>query len=79
MPTLQFKGKSSVWNHHLAIPYHTVDAVANLGYQPDLTPKTGDQTTLTTGNDPAPVLEICSLRAITCWLLKPCCPNLPGA
>jgi len=25
MATLQFKGKSAVWNHHLAVPYHTLD------------------------------------------------------
>jgi adenine-specific DNA-methyltransferase len=25
MPTLQFKGKNIIWNHHLAIPYHTLD------------------------------------------------------
>ncbi|OGI57997.1 hypothetical protein A3C60_02280 [Candidatus Nomurabacteria bacterium RIFCSPHIGHO2_02_FULL_37_45] len=25
MPSLEFKGKSSVWNHHLSVPYHTLD------------------------------------------------------
>lgn len=25
MPTLQFKGKSAVWNHHLSVPYHTLE------------------------------------------------------
>lgn len=25
MPSLEFKGKSSVWNHHLSVPYHTLE------------------------------------------------------
>lgn len=25
MATLQFKGKSAVWNHHLSVPYHTLE------------------------------------------------------
>lgn len=25
MATLNFKGKSAVWNHHLSVPYHTLD------------------------------------------------------
>ncbi len=25
MATLQFKGKSAVWNHHLSVPYHTLN------------------------------------------------------
>jgi len=25
MPTLQFKGKNIIWNHHLAVPFHTLD------------------------------------------------------
>lgn len=25
MPTLNFKGKSAVWNHHLSVPYHTLE------------------------------------------------------
>lgn len=32
MPTLQFKGKTSIWNHHLSIPYHTLDEVKELHY-----------------------------------------------
>jgi len=35
MPTLQFKGKTIIWNHHLSIPYHTLDEVAELSFQPD--------------------------------------------
>lgn len=35
MPTLQFKGKSIIWNHHLAVPYHTLDEVPELHYQPE--------------------------------------------
>jgi adenine-specific DNA-methyltransferase len=33
MPTLQFKGKSIIWNHHLSIPYHTLDEVSKLHFQ----------------------------------------------
>ncbi len=25
MATIQFKGKSAVWNHHLSVPYHTLE------------------------------------------------------
>lgn len=32
MPTLQFKGKNIIWNHHLAIPYHTLDDVSELDF-----------------------------------------------
>jgi len=35
MPTIQFKGKNIIWNHHLAIPYHTLEEVPKLDYQPD--------------------------------------------
>ena len=35
MPTLQFKGKNIIWNHHLSIPYHTLDEVEKLHYNPD--------------------------------------------
>jgi adenine-specific DNA-methyltransferase len=34
MPTLQFKGKNIIWNHHLSIPYHTLDEVDKLNYKP---------------------------------------------
>lgn len=33
MPTLQFKGKNIIWNHHLSIPYHTLDEVSKLHFQ----------------------------------------------
>jgi len=33
MPTLQFKGKNIIWNHHLSIPYHTLDEKENLNYR----------------------------------------------
>jgi len=33
MPTLQFKGKNIIWNHHLSVPYHTLDEVPELDYQ----------------------------------------------
>ena len=32
MPTLQFKGRQAVANHHLVIPYHTLDEVPELDY-----------------------------------------------
>ncbi|MCJ7812225.1 site-specific DNA-methyltransferase, partial [bacterium] len=35
MPTLQFKGKNIIWNHHLSIPYHTLDEVKELHYKPE--------------------------------------------
>jgi adenine-specific DNA-methyltransferase len=35
MPTLQFKGKNIIWNHHLAIPYHTLDETEKLHFQPE--------------------------------------------
>ncbi len=40
MPTLQFKGKNIIWNHHLAIPYHTFDEVNDLDFS---APKLKDQ------------------------------------
>jgi len=33
MPTLQFKGKNIIWNHHLSIPYHTLEEVSKLNFQ----------------------------------------------
>lgn len=33
MPTLQFKGKDMIWNHHLSIPYHTLEEVQKLNFQ----------------------------------------------
>lgn len=35
MPTLQFKGKNIIWNHHLSVPYHTLEEVPELHYQPE--------------------------------------------
>lgn len=35
MPTLWFKGKNIIWNHHLAVPYHTLDEVPELHCQPE--------------------------------------------
>jgi adenine-specific DNA-methyltransferase len=35
MPTIQFKGKNIIWNHHLSVPYHTLEEVAELHYQPE--------------------------------------------
>ncbi|NSW52984.1 MAG: site-specific DNA-methyltransferase [Anaerolineae bacterium] len=36
MPTLQFKGKAIIWNHHLSVPYHALDSVPDLDFRPDL-------------------------------------------
>lgn len=30
MPTLQFKGRHIIWNHHLSVPYHTLDEIKEL-------------------------------------------------
>ncbi len=35
MPTLQFKGKNIIWNHHMSVPYHTLERVEELDYQAD--------------------------------------------
>jgi adenine-specific DNA-methyltransferase len=35
MPTLQFKGKNIIWNHHLSVPYHALDDVSKLSYKPE--------------------------------------------
>jgi adenine-specific DNA-methyltransferase len=35
MPTLQFKGKNIIWNHHLAVPFHTLDEVSDLHLYPE--------------------------------------------
>lgn len=35
MPTLQFKGKNIIWNHHLSVPYHTLEEVEELSFQPE--------------------------------------------
>jgi adenine-specific DNA-methyltransferase len=37
MPTLQFKGKNIIWNHHLGVPFHTLDEVPELHYKPEKT------------------------------------------
>jgi adenine-specific DNA-methyltransferase len=48
MPTLQFKGKNVIWNHHLSVPYHTLEEDLKLGFQA----KKGDgtSTSLSAGN-----------------------------
>ena len=33
MATLHFKGKSAVWNHHLSVPYQTLDPVAKMSHK----------------------------------------------
>ena len=35
MPTLQFKGKNIIWNHHLSVPYRTLEEDNDLHYQSD--------------------------------------------
>ena len=32
MPTLQFKGRNIIWNHHLGVPYHTLEEVKDLNF-----------------------------------------------
>lgn len=34
MPTLQFKGKNIIWNHHLSVPYHSLEEIEDLNFQP---------------------------------------------
>ncbi len=36
MPTLQFKGKNIIWNHHLSVPYHSLEKVEELDFQPEM-------------------------------------------
>lgn len=38
MPTLQFKGKNIIWNHHLSVPYHSLQEVPDLHFQPEKGP-----------------------------------------
>jgi len=33
MPTLQFKGKNIIWNHHLSVPYHSLEEIEDLHFQ----------------------------------------------
>jgi len=33
MPTLHFKGKNIIWNHHLSVPYHTLQEDKKLHFQ----------------------------------------------
>ncbi len=33
MPTIQFKGKNIIWNHHLSVPYHTLEENSELAFQ----------------------------------------------
>lgn len=35
MPTLQFKGKNIIWNHHLSVPYYTLEEVKSLHFHAD--------------------------------------------
>ena len=35
MATLQFKGKNIIWNHHMSVPYHTIDLDERLSYKQD--------------------------------------------
>ena len=35
MPTLQFKGRNIIWNHHLSVPYHTLEEVKELNFNTD--------------------------------------------
>lgn len=35
MPTLQFKGKNIIWNHHLSVPYHSLEEIEQLHFKAD--------------------------------------------
>lgn len=35
MPTLQFKGKNIIWNHHLSVPYHSLEEIEDLNFKAD--------------------------------------------
>lgn len=35
MPTLQFKGKNIIWNHHLSVPYHSLEEIKDLSFKAD--------------------------------------------
>ncbi len=35
MSTLEYKSKNIIWNHHLSIPYHTLEEVSKLNFQAD--------------------------------------------
>lgn len=35
MPTIQFKGKNIIWNHHLSVPYHILEEADDLSFQED--------------------------------------------
>lgn len=35
MATLNFKGKNIIWNHHLSVPYHTLELDDKLSFKPD--------------------------------------------
>ena len=35
MPTLQFKGRNVIWNHHLSVPYHALEEIKALDYEPE--------------------------------------------
>ncbi len=39
MPTLQFKGKNIIWNHHLSVPYHSLEEIPELGFNADNEPE----------------------------------------
>ena len=34
MPTLDFKGRTTIWNHHLSVPYHTLEEIRTLNFAP---------------------------------------------
>jgi adenine-specific DNA-methyltransferase len=35
MASIDFKGKTIVWNHHLSVPYYTLEEVKELSYRPE--------------------------------------------
>lgn len=59
MPTLDFKGKSIIYSHHLTVPSRALEENAEKSLPPR--------------NTPPRLMTISSFTATTCMLLKPCC------
>lgn len=78
MPTLHFKGKTSVWNHHLAVPYHTLDPDPALGAAPPVPPPPTGQLALETTPPVAPVLDNLVVEGDNLIALKALLPQYGG-
>ncbi|MCX6143559.1 MAG: site-specific DNA-methyltransferase [Ignavibacteriales bacterium] len=69
MPTLQFKGRNVIWNHHLSVPYHTLDDVRTL----DVNAKRADGNLLIEGDNLAALKALLPLYSgkIDCIYIDP--------